>query len=678
MVLKIKYKFLIIMVSIFILVLITLPVEAFSNTLKSFVSNDKMVYLKILENFNQLKILTGTDAKLKNLDGSKSISLKNNKEYIIVPDLKRSTSWFIQVFASSQKEKAEQIKKEVKNIVYDYNIRINYEDNLYKVQVGNFITKSSADKISKKIKDAGWESWIKKANINSNYNSLIVKDDDGNTVFKEGTIFYDGTIRIKDNLYNGLIEFKLSEGEIDVYNRIDFLTLQYGMLLNEIPDSNNMTSLKAGAILNRSKALNTILTESSPYVFEEYKGISQLTEIIKVAVNSTEAKTIYKDDLPYYKKIYVKELGTLYSSAEELILNNIDSIEIRDLNKVFEEKELVNAKIDIGLKYREIRQLTWDGPRIITIVDLDSFFDRHTVFTFISEDQIPGLSSLAEVVKQKDALVGINGGFYSYNGKPLGAVMIDGTMVSEPMYNRTALGITKTGEVLIDNLSWKGILKTDPNSNIIIDAVNREPDKKGEIILYNAFFTQKTPQFEQESLEIVIENNEIIKVEKGTNIQNEIPKNGFIIKIFDCLNQFEDFQKGKKVEYNDVFKPEWHKKGVINIMGGGPKLISEGKVNITSEIEKFNEDIIKGRAPRTAVGITEDNHLLFIAVDGRQPDLSIGMTLEELAQYLKDSGIKRAMNLDGGASSQLVIRGYTFNNPSSYRDIATGILIKKK
>jgi exopolysaccharide biosynthesis protein len=36
------------------------------------------------------------------------------------------------------------------------------------------------------------------------------------------------------------------------------------------------------------------------------------------------------------------------------------------------------------------------------------------------------------------------------------------------------------------------------------------------------------------------------------------------------------------------------------------------------------------------------------------------------------------MNLDGGDSSQMVIRGYTFNNPSGYRDIATGILIKKK
>lgn len=61
-------------------------------------------------------------------------------------------------------------------------------------------------------------------------------------------------------------------------------------------------------------------------------------------------------------------------------------------------------------------------------------------------------------------------------------------------------------------------------------------------------------------------------------------------------------------------------------------------------------------APRTAAGISEDGHVLYIVVvDGRQPLHSIGATSQDLAEILLENGAYFALELDGGGSSTLVI-----------------------
>ena len=678
MFLKNKNYLLITIFLITLLILVPFQVNAFSNALKNFVSNGKQVQLKIFDNLEQAEILSGTNVEIKNLDGSQRTFLSKNKEYIISPYQEDEQSWFIQVFATEERSKAENIQENLQKEFENYEVQISHENELYKVQVGTFVKEARAEEVSEIINEAGWETWVIEKEIKADTTQLVVKDKEGNIVFENGTIYCNGVIRLKNNLYNGMVQFELNDGTIDVFNKVDFLTLQYGMLLNEFPDLNNITVLKAAAILNRSKALSTVLNETSPFQIDEYQGISGLKDIIRVAVDNTEAKVIYKNDSPYHENLAVSELGSHYANADSLILDNMSNVEIRDLNTTIDERQLVEADIDMGLQYREIRQLTWVGPRILTIIDLDVLKGRHEVVSFVSNDKIEGLAPLAEVVREKEALAGVNGGFYNYEGRPLGAVMVDGQMVSEPLYNRATLGITRTGEVLIDNIKWKGLLNTENNNNIVIDAINRKPNNENEIIMYNQYFGKQTPQFQQETLELVIENDVVTKVERGSLIQNSIPEDGFVVKIFAGLDDYTAFQEGKDVKYTNVFNPAWHKEDVRNIMGGGPKLVTDGEVAVTGDLENFSQDITAGRAPRTVVGITEDKHLLFVTVDGRQPELSIGMTLQEMAQYLTELNVTEAMNLDGGDSSQLVIRGYTFNNPSGYRDIATGILIKKQ
>jgi len=90
---------------------------------------------------------------------------------------------------------------------------------------------------------------------------------------------------------------------------------------------------------------------------------------------------------------------------------------------------------------------------------------------------------------------------------------------------------------------------------------------------------------------------------------------------------------------------------IYNAVSGNVSLLRNG------EITSFEEDsYLQKRHPRTAIGLTEDeNTLILIVVDGRQPNYSDGATLPELAQILLDSGAYNAINLDGGGSSTIVM-----------------------
>jgi exopolysaccharide biosynthesis protein len=96
-------------------------------------------------------------------------------------------------------------------------------------------------------------------------------------------------------------------------------------------------------------------------------------------------------------------------------------------------------------------------------------------------------------------------------------------------------------------------------------------------------------------------------------------------------------------------------------MGGGPRLLADGRY---VGGEGFTNGFLNRRHPRTAIARLADGRLLLVVVDGRQPYHSLGMTLPELAVTLNALGATDAINLDGGGSSTLVVRGTVVNLPS--------------
>jgi exopolysaccharide biosynthesis protein len=78
----------------------------------------------------------------------------------------------------------------------------------------------------------------------------------------------------------------------------------------------------------------------------------------------------------------------------------------------------------------------------------------------------------------------------------------------------------------------------------------------------------------------------------------------------------------------------------------------------------FFGSFVAARQPRTLAGVRDDGTLLLVTVDGRRPGWSAGMTLPEAARLMRSLGARDALNLDGGGSSAMTVRGEVVNRPS--------------
>jgi len=115
---------------------------------------------------------------------------------------------------------------------------------------------------------------------------------------------------------------------------------------------------------------------------------------------------------------------------------------------------------------------------------------------------------------------------------------------------------------------------------------------------------------------------------------------------------------GEKTDIS-AWGPEREDAGAIqaeDAIVSGPLLMDDGK-EITIDSTAFN----KNRHPRSLVGITGDGHVLFIAVDGRQPGYADGMSLFELRALALSLGCREILNLDGGGSTAMYVRGEGVN-----------------
>lgn len=101
--------------------------------------------------------------------------------------------------------------------------------------------------------------------------------------------------------------------------------------------------------------------------------------------------------------------------------------------------------------------------------------------------------------------------------------------------------------------------------------------------------------------------------------------------------------------------------GAVQIFSFGPALVIDGTVAVTAE-----EEVGKAMAsnPRTAIGIIDDLHYVFVVSDGRT-DESEGLSLLELAEFMESLEVVTAYNMDGGGSSTMYYKGEVVNNPTT-------------
>ncbi len=277
--------------------------------------------------------------------------------------------------------------------------------------------------------------------------------------------------------------------------------------------------------------------------------------------------------------------------------------------------------------------------------------------------------SVKSFVNLTGATAGVNGSFFFGDGTPVGAVIVNGQVISTPLYNRTALIIYKNGKAAISSVKMDGFLKFVSGKTIGFDGVN-QPMKDNRIVVY-------TPDYQITDgggnvVNFTLVNDIVTSVSYG---QTKIPPNAVVISASgvqaDALKGM--LKDGSPLKWFFITSPPMD--DIMHAVAAGPRLVSNGSVYVTSKEEKFRNDVSKSKASRTAAGINSRGDLIFVVVEGAGGEK--GVSLEELSDLMIELGAVEAMNLDGGGSSSMVINGSRVN--SGYeRPVSNAIVVRKK
>ena len=323
-----------------------------------------------------------------------------------------------------------------------------------------------------------------------------------------------------------------------------------------------------------------------------------------------------------------------------------------------------------GVEYAQVEHKLGTDPVKINLLRLDRTKVKLDVVH--AGDSAIGVETTSSIAKRRNAVAAINSGFFrldksAYLGDASGVLMIDRILFSESLNDRTALFIS---DYPITNLGF-GQVRTEhflewDGRKLLVHGINRE-GKADEIVVYEKAFGPSTlPGIA--AVNITILNGRVASVSKTANI--EIPAKGYVISASGKFaTELSGIRPGDGVSYYRL--PLLLRDGlrlplemVDDIVAGVPQLIKNGKIDITWEQEKASRAFVETRHPRTAVAKLKDGKFLMMTVDGRQPGVSVGMSLQELAEYLFSLGAVDAMNLDGGGSTTMFLDGKVVNTPS--------------
>ncbi len=652
---------------------------AFSYPLKRFIENDKEIRILLKQDLMNFSFIPVNSVKVIGL-GKNPVDFNLQHGEYEIEIVNPNNYWQVQIFATNSKKRAQNIKEKLHRQGYK-GITINRVENLYKVLLPGIGKKQQLNKIKTSLINDGWNPWVKKIKKTDEGKSLCLLNSNDEILCQGINIIIKGDIYSNNKKFPGEFEFLLTDRGIRIFNTVDLNSTLLGISCYQFSHLENIDFelLKAQTVINRTYILNKLFNDKNNYKdIPFYRGIYGKNSLLKNAIYETEGEVLASYDSGRQDIIIISPAGvSLDINYRKILEKYLQDSKILNLAQICKEKTIVEASIAEGLKYSEIRQLTWWGPRALTLLDMDINKKKLTINTHLANNKLPGLVDLQDTVRTEKALAGINGGFFSYTGRPLGFLIVQGMVVSEPLKNRTILAITDKGDVLFGRLDWRGILTDNKGENkVCVTGVNRKPNKD-EVVIYNKFYGQKV-KTKLNTDQLLISTNKVDK--RLFSIQSEIPvpESGYIIQASgDKRSMLANFCSGDFIIYSFDFIPDsWDRYNIVSALEAGPRLLKNGKIHITAEQGDFNSDIVTGRAPRSAVGLTTNNHLLFVTVDGRQPKLSIGMTLSELAEFMKKNEVNEAINLDGGYSARMVVRGYTMNNPGKKRLIANEIIIK--
>lgn len=383
-------------------------------------------------------------------------------------------------------------------------------------------------------------------------------------------------------------------------------------------------------------------------------------------------------------------IGAIKSESQETLPNTVKR---RD--------ELQSNRWSEGFR---LLRYWWVGGSAVYIAEMDRTTAGLQFDVELANNQILGRETITGATrrlreKEGQPLAGVNGSFgIREDNRGRGGMMFNlhiqnSELVSIPIlldrwgysppspWGETSFGVTPDGDFLMDAVQLHGKLRiaNGTSDTLSINAVNQICDASCPVVLFTPRFgrttlTRRCYEFTLRQIQLPLTGkykSRFVVTAVNPRGNSVIPSDGIVLAIEPQLARDWESKITKSTAGTleiALTPKKWQ--DVQHGIGGNLRLVRDGKV----EPELINFGRSQGgsayrhrngarRHPRSALGFN-DKKLFLIAVDGRQPGYSMGMTLYEMGTFFSELGIKHAINFDGGSSSTLWALGRVANSPA--------------
>ena len=348
-----------------------------------------------------------------------------------------------------------------------------------------------------------------------------------------------------------------------------------------------------------------------------------------------------------------------------------------------------------GVVYHKIHLL--EGPWWIHVIEMDlseAWAAGVRLRTAMAHSERGGVQKTSALAA--GALAAINGDFLytSKTSHTAGLQIRAGRLIRTPQ-RRSAFAITEMGEPLIAVYHMELGALTSEGEDLRAQGFNREPES-GELAVYNhhAQVWHDSVRAARGFLLQGLRGDSIINDTVLARVQQVrrrawplfLERDQWLLAAGAEYGAAAGIAPGDTVRLYCRLLPAHDK--LLEAIGGGPRILRDGEISVEVEKERLSRTFADERHPRTAIGYSQNGQVLFlVAVDGRQPGYSVGMSLQELAEFMRTrladfsfakENAYQGLNLDGGGSTTMVVGEEVVNSPSDptgERPVANALLV---
>lgn len=331
------------------------------------------------------------------------------------------------------------------------------------------------------------------------------------------------------------------------------------------------------------------------------------------------------------------------------------------------------------------------GPIAVHLLKIDLAATR--LASVLSQDRVLDDEAVVDMAVRHNAIAAINGGFFNRdNGEPTGILKVAGELVSDSGSTKGVVVVSSPAggpaTLTFDRLAARMSITfgTDAERRTVqVDGVDTTRER-GKLMLYTPGYHADTDTAPT-GTEWVLDGEPLRVTEVRVGFgRTPIPPRGIVLSYggLEPPASLAPLQNGTAVTLATHWRsqygvPDDHLDRSYHIINGAGLLRRDGVPVTDWKVEGLSaQGFTDIRHPRTLIGRDVRGAAWLVAIDGRQPDYSIGMRFADMQRLADRLELTDALNLDGGGSTTMVVRGHVVNRPSDpagARPVADAIIV---